>query len=178
MGAVVGRADIMEAFNPKAPSERRITHTGTWNANPLLCAAGVAACKLYLNGEPQKRARDMAAYLREKGNRALRKRNINGRLYSRTVIHLYFGPIDFEPPDDTIPPTKDVKKILNPATAAIRDRLGLHLLQRGIATMSGRFFVMSAAHSQDDIDQAMDAFDDSLDAMIAEGTLGEELVMR
>ena len=172
-GAVVGRADIMEAFNPKAPIERRIRHTGTWNANPLVCSAGIAACKLYLSGEPQRKAREVADYLRGKGNKVLKERNISGRLYSRSVAHLYLGPIDYEPSDDTMPPTKDVKKFKNPAIVPIRLRLCLHLLQRGVGTQLGRYFALSAAHTKEDIDQTMDAFADSLDSMTAEGTFNK-----
>ena len=173
VGIIAGQADIMDAFNPKTPRERRILHTGTWNGNPLTCAAGVAACKLYRSGEVQRNAAQLAAYLREKGNKALKERAINGRLFSRSIVHLYLGPIDYEPSDDTMPPTKDVRQIMNPAMVPIRTRLGLHLLQRGIATMSGRFFILSAAHTEDDIDQTIQAFGDSLDAMIAESTLSK-----
>jgi len=174
-GAVVGRADIMEAFNPRAPLERRVVHTGTWNANPLVCSAGVAACKLYQSGEPQKSARQLADYLRLKGNKLLKERNISGRLYGRSIVHFYLGPIDYEPPDDTMPPTRDIDKIMNPAGAAMWARLGLHLLQHGIATFDGRCFILSVAHTREDIDQTIYNLGDSLDAMFAEGTLGKAL---
>jgi len=177
-GAVVGRADIMEALNPGAPLERRVVHTGTWNASPLVCSAGVAACKLYQSGEPQKRARQIADYLRLKGNKLLQERNISGRLYGRSIVHFYLGPIDYEPPDDTMPPTRDIDKIMNPAGAAMRAHLGLHLLQHGIATFDARCFILSAAHTGEDIDQTIGALGDALDAMIAEGTLSETLRAR
>jgi len=171
VGAVAGRTDILETLNPKTSLERYIRHTGTWNANPLLCSAGTTACKLYLNGESQKKANEFGAYLREKGNEVLEKRNINGRLYGRTIIHLYLGPIDYEPSDYTKPPTRDIAKIIDPKAVAIKAHLCLHLLQRGVATMGGRFFVLSAVHTKEDIDQTIDAFSDSLDAMIAEGVI-------
>jgi len=173
VGAVAGRADIMEALNPETPIERRVDHPGTWNANPLLSSAGIAACKLYQNGEPQKRARELADYLREKGNKVLKERNIGGRLYSRTIVHFYVGPIDYEPADDTMPPTRDIRKIMDPTAAAIQSRLCLHLLHRGVATMDGEIFILSAAHTKEDIDQTIEAFGDSLDAMLAEGTLSQ-----
>jgi len=169
VGAIVGRADIMNMLRPKASPEQYIVHSGTWNGNPLLCSAGIAACKLYLNGEPQRRARQLAGSLREKGNRVLKERGINGRFYGRTIAHFYLGPIDYEPSNDTLPPTKDIDKLT--AGAPTKQRLCLHLLQRGVATMGARFFVLSAAHTEEDIDQTVKAFGDSLDAMIAEGTL-------
>jgi len=175
VGAVVGRADIMDVLNPELPIEQRIRHTGTWNANPLTAAAGVAACKLYLEGEPQRKARELADYLRGKGNKVLKERSISGRLYSRSIVHLYLGPIDYEPSDDTMPPTKDFKQIMNPAMTAVKNELCLRLLQRGIATMGARMFIMSAAHTKEDIDRTVEAFGDSLSDMVAEGVLQKSL---
>ncbi len=168
-GAIVGRAEIMDILKPKTPPQEFLRHTGTWNANPLSCAAGIAACKLYVGGEVQKRANQLGAYLRQRGNQALKARGINVRLYGRSIIHLYFGPIDYEPSDDTLPPTRDVRKLT--AEVPARPQLCLHLLQRGVSTMLGRFFILSSIHTEEDIDRTVMAFGDSLDAMIAEGTL-------
>jgi glutamate-1-semialdehyde 2,1-aminomutase len=170
-GVIVGRADIMDGFNPKRPLERRVSHGGTWNANPLQNVAGVAACKLYLDGAPQKKAFEMAGYLRDKGNAVLKKLGISGRLYGRTIVHLYFGPIEQEPMEIYLPPTKDVKKLTNPAMTPVKMRLCLHLLQRGVATLGARFFVLSGAHTKADVDQTINAFEDSLKDMLEEGTL-------
>ena len=171
VGAIVGQADVFEAFNPRTPIEQRIRHTGTWNSNPLLSSAGVAACQLYQDGAPQKKAAEMAAYLRQEGNKILRQRQISGRLYGRTIVHLYLGPVDFEPRDEFSPPTRDVAKIMSPEMAAVKNTLCLHLLHHGIATMGGRFFVLSAAHTRQDIDKTMGAFASSLDDLVAEGLL-------
>ena len=171
IGALGGRADIMDMLKPKASPQQFVGHTGTWNANPLTAAAGIAACKLYIGGEVQRRANQLGAYLRERGNQALKERGIDGRFYSRSIVHVYLGPIDYEPSDDTLPPTKDVDKLM--AGTPMKQRLCLHLLHRGVATMGGRFFILSAAHTEEDIDQTVKALCDSLDAMIAEGTLNQ-----
>lgn len=169
VGALVGRADIMEAFSPKTPDNRRVIHTGTWNANPLTSAAGIAALKLCQDGKPQKKANELAAYLRQKGNQVFKEKGINGWLYGRSTAHVYLGPFDFEPPDDTMPPTKDVDKIMGMADT--KTRLSLHLIHRGISTLSARMFILSCVHTIDDIDKTVAALADSLEAMIAEGTL-------
>ena len=174
VGAVLGRADIMDALNPRAPKERRISHSGTWNANCAVAAAGVAACRLYLDGAPQEAARARGNQLRTMGNEALKSRGISGRLYGRTIIHPYFGPIDFEPDDASMAPTRDVKKITDPAFGPIRDRLVLHMLNRGVSLLmaiGSAYFVMSAVHSKEDIDQSVERFASSLDAMLAEGSI-------
>jgi len=169
VGALGGRADIMDMLKPKAPPQQFVGHSGTWNANPLTAAAGIAACKLYIGGEVQRRANQLGAYLRERGNQALKERDIDIRLYGMSIVHVYIGPIDYEPSDDTLPPTRDVDKLM--AGTPTKQRLCLHLLHRGVATMGGRFFILSAAHTEEDIAQAVKVFGDSLDAMIAEGTL-------
>jgi glutamate-1-semialdehyde 2,1-aminomutase len=175
VGAVIGRADLFASLSAKAPAGTRITHSGTWNANPLTSAAGVAACELYLDGAPQNKALEMGTYLREAGNQILRDKKISGRLYGRTVIHTYFGPLEFEPANEYTPPAGEVATIIgSKEIGAVKTLLGLHLLQRGIATMGGRFFVMSAAHSKEDVDMAMAVFADSLDSMMAEGVLPQE----
>jgi glutamate-1-semialdehyde 2,1-aminomutase len=161
VGAVIGRADLFASLSAKAPAGTRITHSGTWNANPLTSAAGVAACELYLDGEP-----------REAGNQILRDKKISGRLYGRTVIHTYFGPLQIEPDNEYTPPARDIETIIGgKEISALKSLLGLHLLHRGIATMGARFFVMSAAQSKEDVDRAMEVFAESLDSMIAEGVI-------
>ncbi len=163
VGALGGRVDIMDMLKPKASPQQFVGHSGTWNANPLTAAAGIAACKLYLNGEPQRRANQLGSYLRERGNQALKERGINVCLYGRSIVHIYLGPLDYEPSDDTLPPTKDVDKLM--ARSPAKQRLCLHLLQRGVATMGGRMFILSAAHTEEDIDQTVKALCDSFDAM-------------
>jgi len=172
VGAVIGRADLFDCLCAEAPAGTRVTHSGTWNANPLTSAAGVAACELYLDGAPQNKALEMGTYLRDAGNQILRDKKVSGRLYGRTVIHTYFGPIEFEPDNEYTPPAKDVQTIIGGKDiSALKTLLGLHLLHRGIATMGGRFFVMSAAQSKEDVDRAMEVFAESLDSMIAEGVV-------
>jgi len=168
-GAIIGRADIMAAFSPDSPVDRRIPHSGTWNANPLTASAAVAACKLYRDAEIQKKANQIAALLRKKGNRILVNKGISGAFYGRSIVHLYLGSRDFEPEDDSLPPTKDPGKLLNPKNTPTFQRLCIHLLQRGIANMNGWVFVLSAVHSEEDIHKTVEAFTSSIDAMSAEG---------
>jgi len=169
VGALGGRADIMDMLKPKAPPQLFAQHSGTWNANPLTSAAGVAACKLYLDGEPQRRANELGAYLRKKGNKALKDKGYAGRLYGRTISHFYLGPPDYEPADDSLPPTSDVTKLMSKADVKLK--LCVHLFQRGIATMGGRFFVLSGMHTEKELDQTVDALISSLDAMVADGVI-------
>jgi glutamate-1-semialdehyde 2,1-aminomutase len=168
-GALVGRADILEGFSPSKGKDR-IGHSGTWNANPLTAAAGVAACKLYKTGEPQRKSAEAAALLRKKGNDYFKQRGINGRLYCRSITHFYIGPLDFEPENDTILPTKNYDNLRIPKLNPVRNLLCLHMLQRGVASMGGRGFILSCAHTEDDIDKTVQVLADSIENMMADGT--------
>ena len=168
-GAIVGRADIMEGFSP-GKGNNYIKHSGTWNANPLTAAAGVAACELYKTAEPQRKAAEAAALLRKKCNEYFRERGINARLYSRSIAHFYIGPIDFDPSDDTTIPTSNYENVTNPRLSSTRQLLCLHLMQRGVATMGARAFILSCVHTAEDISKTVEALADSVNTMIAEGT--------
>ncbi|MBW2061275.1 MAG: aminotransferase class III-fold pyridoxal phosphate-dependent enzyme [Deltaproteobacteria bacterium] len=171
-GALVGRADIMQAFSITAPRDRQVLHSGTWNGNPLASAAGIATLKYIQNGEPQKKANRLAASLREKGNKILKEKAIGARLYGRSITHIYLGPIEFEPSDETTPPTKDINQIVEIGLSRLR--LDQHLLQRGVSTLLARLFVLSSEHTEEDVDRTVSALIDSLKAMIAEGSLKQE----
>jgi glutamate-1-semialdehyde aminotransferase len=137
---------------------------------PLTCAAGIAACDTYAGGGPQRIAADRAAALRRLGNSMLAELGVPGRLYSRTVTHIYLGPCDPALPGDG-PPSSDPALLANPADAPIHRRLALHLLQRGVASLRGEAFVLSAAHTEADVELTVAALRESLVAMLDEGSL-------
>jgi glutamate-1-semialdehyde 2,1-aminomutase len=168
-GALIGRADILEALNSRTPVERRVLHSGTWNGNPLTSAAGVASMKNCQGGESQKRANEMAAYLRKKGNRVFREKGISAWLYGRSITHFYLGPIELQPSSEVLPPTRDLAKMMGMSSQKLR--LSHHLLHRGVSTLQGRLFILSSAHTEEDIDKTIAALEASLEAMISEGSL-------
>lgn len=181
VGAVLGRTEIMQGLSPTTPRERRISHSGTWNANVAVAAAGGAACKLYQDGAPQAAARSRADQLRQRGNELFKDRGIKGWLYGRTIIHPYFGPIEFEPDDASLAPTNNARLITDPTYGPVRDRLVLHLLNRGVSVLTAigsAYFVVSSAHTSEDIDRTLEEFEASLDAMLDEGSVPEALLGR
>src|SRR5436853_181717 len=66
-GAVAGAKDILDQLDPgaaKAAQREKIGHQGTFNANPLCAAAGVAALSLVESGDACARAEAAAGELR------------------------------------------------------------------------------------------------------------------
>jgi glutamate-1-semialdehyde 2,1-aminomutase len=169
-GVLTGRADIMGLLTPKA-AEPWIYHTGTWNAMPIVCAAGIAACKLLKDGSVQNQVNEMGAYMRQTGNKALQECGYNWRLYGRSIIHIYFGPVDFEVDDAGNPPTKDIKKML--AGSKEKHKLGMYLLHHGIHTHQGRQFILSIAHTKEDIDKTVNALVKAIGDAMADGVIGK-----
>ncbi len=168
-GALLGRADLLAALSPDAPPGRGVLHGGTWNAVPVTCAAGVAACGLYQDGAPQRAANAAAAQLRQQANTSLRRAGLPARLYGRSICHIYLGAIERE--TDADPPVSDTARLVDPGAAARYQRLELQLLTRGIATTRGEVFTLSAAHSSADIALTVEALTASVGAMVDEGML-------
>jgi glutamate-1-semialdehyde aminotransferase len=138
----------------------------------MQCAAGIAACALYADGEPQRRAGEVAASFRAKGNKVLQDLGVNARLYGRSIVHLYLGEIECEAENDSLPPVSDYSKIFSqePHVREDRTRLSLHLHQQGIATALGRMLIFSQAHDEDDVEQTVRALRTSVETMQQEGS--------
>lgn len=170
-GVLVGRADVMGMLTPRLPPERWIRHSGTWNAMPVVCAAGIAACRLLRDGSVQRQVNETGAYMRQVGNEALQRRGYNWRLYGRSIVHIYFGPVQFEVDSGGNPPTRDSALML--AGAEEKHKLGMYLLHHGIHSQQGRMFILSTAHTREDIDRTIDALVQSIDEAMAEGAIGE-----
>jgi len=172
VGALVGRADIFEPVNPGGNFNRPVMHGGTWNANPLTASAGIAAGKLLKTGEPQRKAIEAANLLREEGNRILKEKGISGAFYgSSSIAFLYLGPVDYDSADKPLSPVKEPAKLTEPERSATYNRLLLHLLQRGVSNLIGSIFILSALHTENEIQITLQAFNDSLEAMLKEGSL-------
>lgn len=170
-GVLTGRSDIMAMLAPRAKPDRWIPHSGTWNAMPVVCAAGIAACNLLKDGSVQKQVNETGAYMRQAANQALQRAGYNWRLYGRSILHTYFGPVEFEPDDDGNPPTRDVNKML--AGDDEKHRLGLYLLHHGAHTHQGRLFILSTAHTKSDIDRTVDALVEAIRDAMTDGAIGQ-----
>ncbi|MGE0443312.1 MAG: aminotransferase class III-fold pyridoxal phosphate-dependent enzyme [Gemmatimonadales bacterium] len=168
-GALIGRADVMAGLGVEVPVERRVMHGGTWNAGPLACAAGIAACGEYRGGAPQRQMAASAERLLANVNGQLRQAGLPARLYGRSVLHVYLGAAERE--DDRLPPVAAVEQLMDATRTPLYQRLDLQLLTRGIATLRGEGLALSAAHTDADLDLAAEAVVASVAAMVAEGTL-------
>jgi glutamate-1-semialdehyde 2,1-aminomutase len=175
-GAVAGRANVLAqidvAGNDGAPRAVRISHPGTFNANPLSAAAGIAALGIIATGEPQRAATAAAKRLAAGMNEVIQRRDVAGCVYGHaSILNIVLG-VETPRPRDGITwewPSADHSRV--PYTP-----LDIHfacrraMINEGVDLMGMRPIV-SAAHSDADIDFTVAAFDRALGAMQEEGLL-------
>jgi len=175
-GAVCGRADLIDqiAFtgDPEKDLNNRIAHPGTFNANPLSAAAGIACLVEVATGEPNRKADAAALRLASGMNEVIAKRKVDGCVYGcASMLHTLLG-VPARLPDDGISYVwlgEDRRKApKSPETVVTAFRRAM--INEGVDLMRAGAMV-SAVHSDADIDATIDAFDKSLLALQAEGVL-------
>jgi glutamate-1-semialdehyde 2,1-aminomutase len=88
-GAVGGRRDLMELL------ASTIAHPGTFNANPLTAAAGIATLDLCSDGTPQATASAFASRLESGWREVMERRGVDGRVWRlASIIHLELAHAD------------------------------------------------------------------------------------
>jgi glutamate-1-semialdehyde 2,1-aminomutase len=175
-GAVGGRAEIMRhlAFGDDAWNrDRKILHNGTFNANPLSAAAGVATLEQVASGEPCEQAAALCERLIAGMNGALVERGLRGwaAYGDASIFHLVAGSSEDFAPGELAPtiPTAELKR---GGDARLLRLLRLGLNNHGVDLMRGRSGFLSVAHTPEDIAATVEAFARTLDDLQAEEALG------
>jgi glutamate-1-semialdehyde 2,1-aminomutase len=171
-GAVAGRADVLEllAFHDDSQwnRHRKIAHQGTFNANPLSAAAGVAALQIVATGEPQRHANRQAARLRRELTQVLAAYGLPGCVYG-TFSMFHISPFHACPARDRpegvdcpLPHGKLPLEVVHPLRRA--------MLVHGV-DLAASGGMLSSAHTDADIDQTVQAFDAALRDLRADRVL-------
>lgn len=165
-GAVAGRADVMRVIDPRSEFGGRrpgAIHRGTFNANPLAAAAGIAALKEVAKGEPQRHANAAAARLREGLQEVLTRHAAAGVVYGdASTFHVYLGRGSIERLG-----AAELKGIPKKTVTAFQQALQV----RGVDLMSYTSGVTSLAHTGEDVRQTVQAFDGAVQELLAEGVI-------
>ena len=171
-GAVVGKADIMSLFDITGDAHhdrhQRVIHFGTFNAAPLSAAAGIAMLRRIATGEPIQQANATTAKLQTEWNQVLERHGIAGYVYGPcSTLHAYF-----ETNADRVRNcstradlhTTDAARLKGMPTELIVE-YQRQLRHRGVDIMSSTGGVVSAVHTQQDIEQATTAFEETVTAL-------------
>ena len=171
--AVGGRADIMElmAFrdDPSWDNLRRVPQGGTFNAQPVTAAAGIATLEAIATQGVNDRADAMAQRLKDGLNEAFIQNEVTGHAHGiSSIIHVNLGAdCDCDRdlcamPYEEISRTMPVQKTRNIRRA---------MLVNGVDMMGGRAFLVSSSHDEEIIDRTVDAFSQSLKDLREEGAI-------
>jgi len=164
-GAVCGGADILRGLEftgePRHDRYERVMHYGTFNANPLSAAAGIACLVKLEGGGATRRADEVAAAIREGMDAVLERQGIAGYVYGEaSAFHIYLAP----------PPGRGVRRRADlittdaatlkgiPTTVVMAVQNGFRT--RGIELMSYTGGLTCAAHTLSDAADTVAAFDD------------------
>jgi glutamate-1-semialdehyde 2,1-aminomutase len=150
----------------------RMQHPGTFNANPLSAAAGVAALEIVSTGEPCRRASALARTLRQRLNALFAARDIPWVAYGEfsffRLLPGYRGPRPDR--DDFIPCEGDPDQLDVPRDPRLVRAFRQGMLLGGV-DLPGLGGMTMAAHTEADVEQTVAAVAATLDLLRAEGLL-------
>jgi glutamate-1-semialdehyde 2,1-aminomutase len=168
-GCVAGRADILEYLEFR-PAKPKMKHPGTFNANPLSAAAGIAALKLVATGEPCRRATETGRLLRRRLNELFAERDADWICYGEfsffRLLPRYRGPRPGG--DDFIPYNGDLNKLDGPRDVRLTQALRVALLLHGV-DFFGLGGMTTAAHTEEDVERTVAAVAGALELLGEQG---------
>jgi glutamate-1-semialdehyde 2,1-aminomutase len=172
-GCIAGRKAILDHLDFEVCAEKgieKVGHQGTYNANPVCAASGIAALETLQSEGACARASAMAARLRDGANRLFRDRGSNWVCYG-THSSFYFyiqsdgGPSSADPLDWSMESIKQVAKL------PVTNKLRLALMVEGVDISGKPGGLVSAVHTEADIDAAVGALGRAMDRLASEGEL-------
>jgi glutamate-1-semialdehyde 2,1-aminomutase len=175
-GAVVGRADVLERLDFEAAKRggfEKIHHPGTFNANPVSAAAGVAALEVIATSDATERANRAGDELRRALNEVLAEEGVPWAAYGTfSGVHLFTNtegralrPTEFDP---LALPFAELKA----RRPELTHRLRVAMLVHGVDFNNWPGAILSAAHDDADLALTTDAFRSALRLLKREGDLG------
>lgn len=169
-GCLGGSTDVLQVLAFDNSLGKKMKHPGTYNANPLSAAAGIAALNVVATGEPSKRANEIAVELRSGLNEVFETKSLNWVSYGDFSAIKIHPEYDGARPDsdDFIPFDNDYRKLDRKFPADLGHALRCALLLGGIDWM-GWAGSTSMAHTDDDIARTVTAFSSAIDLLRADG---------
>ena len=175
---VGGKAEIMDmlAFRNDAEWDNvnRVSAANTYSANPVTAAASIATLEAIATKGVNARADALAQRLKDGLNEVFIRNEVTGHAHGvASIIHVNLGAececdreictMTYEEIYRTMPGER--AKVAK--TRALRQAM----LVNGVDIMGGHAFMVSSAHDEGLVDQALDAFSQSLKDLRNEGAL-------
>jgi glutamate-1-semialdehyde 2,1-aminomutase len=171
-GAVAGRAEIMDliAFRGEGQWDRhqRVAHAGTFNANPLAAAAGIATLERISDGDAQQRANRMGELLRAGMKESIAKAGADVLVYGEgSVLNYFIGPARLGLSADALSSRTD-HRLLQAHNMKSHHKLRAAMILNGVDVPPVHGWI-SAVHTEEDIALTVQAFEKAIQMLQEEG---------
>jgi glutamate-1-semialdehyde 2,1-aminomutase len=175
-GAVAGRKDILDLLDfqiTKASEREKINHPGTFNANPLSAAAGVAALEIVGTTDACARANRYGEELRRRLNEVFEEERVPWAVYGTfSMFHIFTNP-----DHATITPTRfdpldhPAESLAGNRQASAVHKLRLAMMLGGVDLSGSPGGLASATHGDAELDDTVKALQNAIRLLRQEGEI-------
>lgn len=174
-GAVAGRKDILDHldFAASAAKDReKVYHPGTFNANPVSAAAGIATLSKLADGKLIAATDQQAATLRASLNDILADHRVPWAVYGQSsAFHLFMNPNQRTVDPRSFDPNSVEPSELTTKTAETVRALRLAMNVHGVDLSGWPGGLLSSTHGEQEHADTVAAFASSIEMMRADGLL-------
>jgi glutamate-1-semialdehyde 2,1-aminomutase len=175
-GAVAGRKDILDLLDfeiTKSADREKITHQGTFNANPLSAAAGVAALEIVGTTDACARANRYADDLRRRVNEVFEEEHVPWAAYGMfSNFHIFPNP-DHRAivPTRFDPLEQPAEAFFDKRQAGVVHKFRLAMMTGGVDFSGSPGGVTSATHGEPELEDTVKALRNTVRMMRQEGEI-------
>ncbi|HET6606489.1 MAG TPA: aminotransferase class III-fold pyridoxal phosphate-dependent enzyme [Rhodopila sp.] len=175
-GAVGGRKEILDWLDfqvSKAKGMEKIYHPGTFNANPVSAAAGIATLEILRDTDANDRANAFGAAVRAKMNEVLEEEGVKWAVYGTySGMHIYTNPDGADVRPSTFDAVRFIPQMMGkPRGEGITGKVRMGLLVNGVDMNSGPSGTISAMHGEEEMAVTVDALRATVRALKREGVI-------
>ena len=173
--AVAGRKDVLDLLDFEATAKagrEKIGHPGTFNANPVSAAAGIACLTILAETDAVARAAATAADLRAGLNDVLAEAGVKWSVYGTSSgFHLFMNPQNRDITPHGFDPYAASMEELKTQDSRLNNRMRLAMLVGGVDLNPRLGGFTSSTHTAQDVADTIAAFTEALRMLKTEGEL-------
>jgi glutamate-1-semialdehyde 2,1-aminomutase len=171
--AIAGRADVLAVLDYRRSEATLLSplvaHQGTYNAEPVSAAAGIATLEEVRRGNALDCASRTAAAIRDGINTAIRRRGLGWCCYGQfSDFHLFRGD---HSPDEIYVGKAPWQALKGGIPLDLVNKIRAGFLLHGVDVAGWPGGLTSSAHTDDDVERTIAAFEATFDMLAAEGAL-------
>jgi glutamate-1-semialdehyde 2,1-aminomutase len=174
-GAVVGRKEILDGLDFAASGvagREKVPHQGTFNANPISAAAGIATLEIVASTDACQKASDFAARVRGELNRVCAEESVNWAVYgSFSGFHIFTNPNNLSISPADIDAGRYDYRTLKDVNKSLVMKLRVGMVVHGVEIFGWPGGPTSAVHTDDDLQRTAQAFRATLRMLKEEGEI-------